>query len=102
MKEELLKSLTKEQIAKLKECKSQEEMLKLAKEEGVELTDEQLEAVSGGCGGTTERCPKCDSDRVGDYWVKYYIDNHVLESMRTYKKCSSCGYEWNENWTNFL
>ena len=51
MKEELLKGLNEEQIAKVKACKSQEEMLALAKEEGFELTDEQLEAVSGGsCG----------------------------------------------------
>ena len=48
MKEELLKGLTEEQIAKLKECKSQEEILQLAKAEGVELTDDQLAAVSGG------------------------------------------------------
>lgn len=48
MREELLKGLNEEQIAKLKECKSQEEILTIAKEEGIELTDEQLEAVSGG------------------------------------------------------
>lgn len=29
-------------------CKSSEEILALAKEEGVQLSDEQLEAVSGG------------------------------------------------------
>ena len=66
MREELLKGLTEEQIAKVKACKSSEEVLKLAKEEGIELTDEQLEAVSGGCGtghGSTwttgVRCPGC-------------------------------------------
>ena len=48
MKEELLKGLTDEQIAKLKACKSSEEILKIASEEGVELNDEQLAAVSGG------------------------------------------------------
>ena len=53
MKKELLKGLTKEQIAKVKACKNQEELLKLAKAEGVELTDEQLTAISGGgaCSG---------------------------------------------------
>ena len=45
MREELLKGLTKEQIAKVKACNSQEEILNLAKEEGVELNDEQLAAV---------------------------------------------------------
>ena len=48
MKNELLNGLNEKQIAKAKECKSQEELLKLAKEEGIELTNEQLEAVSGG------------------------------------------------------
>ena len=48
MKEELLKGLTEEQISKLKDCKSSEEVLKVAKNEGIELTDEQLQAVSGG------------------------------------------------------
>ena len=48
MKKELLNGLTEEQIAKVKACKNQEELLKLAKEEGVELTDEQLAAISGG------------------------------------------------------
>ena len=48
MKEELLKGLTEDQIAKVKACRSQEEMLALAKEEGIELTEEQLEAFNGG------------------------------------------------------
>ena len=62
MKEELLKGLSEEQIAKVKECKSQEELLKLAKEEGVELSNEQLEAVSGGaCTSITRTCPWCGS-----------------------------------------
>ena len=47
-KEELLKGLTKEQIDKVKACKSQEELLKLAKSEDIDLTDDQLEAISGG------------------------------------------------------
>lgn len=60
MKKELLVGLSEEQIAKLKACKSQEEILKVAKDEGVELSDEQLEAVSGGCGGEEGLvCPHC-------------------------------------------
>ncbi|MBR1847501.1 MAG: hypothetical protein IJ787_07295 [Bacilli bacterium] len=43
--EELLKGLSEEQIAKVKTCKNQEEILKFAKEEGIEPTDEQFEAV---------------------------------------------------------
>lgn len=47
--ESLLKGLTEEQIERVRACKSQAEILALANEEGVELTDEQLQAVSGGC-----------------------------------------------------
>ena len=42
MKNELLKGLSEEQIAKVKACKNNDELLALAKEEGIELTDEQL------------------------------------------------------------
>ena len=59
MKEELFKGLSEEQIAKVKACKNQEELLKLAKEECVELTDEQLEAVSGGICTSSTKCPNC-------------------------------------------
>ena len=64
MREELLKGLSEEQIAKVKACKTQEEMLALAKQEGIELTDEQLEVVNGGgCFGTTPPCPFCHASK---------------------------------------
>ena len=50
MDNKLLKGLSEEQIAKIKACKNQQEIIELAKAEGVELTDEQLKAISGGCG----------------------------------------------------
>lgn len=48
MKEELLKGLTATQKSKILACQKADEISALAKEEGVELTNEQLEAVSGG------------------------------------------------------
>lgn len=42
------RDLTPEQREKAKACKSAEDILSLANEEGYELSDEQLEAVSGG------------------------------------------------------
>ena len=48
MKKELLKGLNEEQIAKVEACDDVRDLLQLAKDEGVELTPEQLEAVSGG------------------------------------------------------
>ena len=51
---DLLNGLTPEQIEKVQACKSHEQLLALAKQEGIELTNEQLEAINGGfaCGYT--------------------------------------------------
>ena len=88
MLSELLKGLTEEQRQKVKECKSVEEVLELAKAEGVSLTDEQLEAVSGGeCKGTEKNCEVCNS-------TKLYVWR-IIGGGRTYE-CLECGHEWTE------
>ena len=62
MKQELLKGLTEEQIAKVKACDNNADLLQLAKDEGVELTSEQLAAVSGGaCSDTKDNHRKIES-----------------------------------------
>ncbi len=86
MREELFNGLSKEQIAKVKACKSADEVMKLAKEEGVELNDEQLEAVSGGsiCAPV---CPNCGTkDNVYKSWDEATQDKYIC------KKCGAiCG-----------
>ena len=85
MKKELLEGLTEEQIARIKECKNNEEILKVAKEEGVELTDEQLEAVSGGCGFVDPtNCPKCNS-------TNFITADINMDGSRVKYLCNSCG-----------
>lgn len=97
MKEELLKGLSEEQVAKVKACKNQEEILKAAKEEGLELTDEQLEAVSGGCGtGNHPQCPNCggretEPQRYNDVWG--------YTTYRCYR-CNYCFTDQNEQQAN--
>ena len=90
MNKELLKGLTEEQIAKVKACKSQKELLALAKKEGIELTDEQLEAVNGGiCTSTpTFVCPKCGSTKI----KTRYNENSIAEWWNN--TCQDCGYVW--------
>ena len=90
MKQELLKGLTDEQIARVKECKNSEELLALAKDEGVELTNEQLTAISGGgaCSVVSDigdyinpnDCPKCGANNPKK-------DGNV-------RICKKCGYKW--------
>ena len=48
MKKELLKGLSEEQIQKVKDCDNIKDLMQLAIDEGVELNDEQLAAISGG------------------------------------------------------
>ena len=90
MIKELLKGLSEEQIAKVKACESQEDLLKLAKEEGVELTDEQLAAVNGGiCTSTPDFvCPKCSSKKI----KTRYNENSIAEWWNN--TCQNCGYVW--------
>ena len=54
--------LTEEQKEKARVCKSPEELFALAKEEGVELDDKDLEAINGGMvsGWSIPGCPKFD------------------------------------------
>ena len=88
--EELLKGLSPEQIEKVKACKSGEEVLAIAKEEGIELTDEQLEAVSGGgCGDDEDvmECPDCHSKKN----VKKV---RLAGSSGKSYKCTKCNIMW--------
>ena len=87
MKEELLKGLNEEQIAKVKACKNQEELLALAKQEGIELTNEQLAAVSGGGCFSSMECPCCGSKDFRKLAV------YQVSGCSTYK-CNQCGHEW--------
>ena len=93
MKQELFKGLTEEQIAKVKACKNHEELLALAKAEGIELTDEQLTAINGGgaCSVVSDigdkinpfDCPKCGANKPVKDGKKY--------------TCEKCGYTWTDN-----
>ena len=94
MKEELLKGLSEEQIAKIKACKSQEEIFELAKQEGIELTDEQLEAVNGGACSNTDNCPPCPS--CGSSNVKLRQSGNTLKKY----KCNDCGKEFQTEYTS--
>ena len=63
IKDILLKGLTKEQIAKVEACDNVSDLLQLAKDEGVELNDEQLAAVNGGACSTSEKDPDPNGHR---------------------------------------
>ena len=90
MREELLKGLNKEQIAKVKACRNQEELLALAKAEGVNLSEEQLAAVNGGsCFGSEEsrKCPNCGSTNIKE------THENGREAQARFD-CLDCGATW--------
>ena len=94
MKKELLKGLTEEQIAKAKACKNHAELLELAREEDIKLTDEQLDVISGGgaCSVISDigdkinpyDCPKCGSNDV--------------EKDGNVHTCKKCGHTWGDSY----
>ena len=91
MKEELLKGLSEEQIAKAKACSSNQELLDLAKEEGIELSKEQLAAVSGGlCSGYTYTCIDCGHDWKAKDMKKIYLEGSNGKVL--FYICPNCGH----------
>jgi transposase-like protein len=80
MNDDLFKGLTDEQIAKAKACKNSDELLQLAKAECVELNEEQLAAVSGGCFSPV-RCPYCNSESVTENYT------NTVTSVFICRKC---------------
>jgi bacteriocin-like protein len=60
------KNLSPEIMEKARACKDAQELAHLAESEGIELSDDQLEAISGGawCSDHTWGCP---GDGCGNY-----------------------------------
>ena len=79
-----LENLTPEQREKALACKSPEEVLALAKQEGYELSDDELDQVSGGWGDVTYyvACPMCDWS--GDITQEQYEAGYLI--------CPACGH----------
>ena len=53
--QDFMEGLTDAQKEALKNCKDQSEVLAYLEKEGIELTDEQLDAVSGGLNSQMQR-----------------------------------------------
>ncbi len=94
MRKELLKGLTDEQIKKVEACKNSDEILALAKAEGVQLNEEQLAAVSGGGCSSTRKCPMCGSTNIKrktDAAIKTTKDDAT--TVKVYV-CKDCKHTW--------
>ncbi len=89
----LLEGLTNEQLEKARACKSSEELLALAAVEGVELNDEQLAVVNGGCAEADRpnlgTCPMCNSPHAKG---KLGYDKKSRNGYQCV--CLECGHQW--------
>lgn len=88
--EELLKGLSEEQLEKARACKTHAELLELAKEEGLQLTDEQLESVNGGAcriEAPSVPCPNCNGTRIEATWDAYADNSNGVHHC----VCLDCG-----------
>ena len=75
--------LTSEQIEKAAACKTLDELIELANAEGVELTDEQIEQISGGgVWNHPQSCPVCGKGTIYHYAAEYH--------------CKDCGHVWTD------
>ncbi len=88
-------SLTDEQKEQAKGCKTLDELAALAGKEGIELPDEVLDQVGGGCGNSEPKptkCPACGSTHIR------CVDpgsNGILDDwFNEYYRCDSCGNIW--------
>lgn len=91
--------LTEEQAAKLKECKSKEEYLEIAKEIGLELDDADLEQFAGGLTDKERReyykkivCPACGAS--AQYLYAKGVGYSQIGPTQTIG-CRKCGCEFN-------
>ena len=89
-------NISKELIEKAKTAKSAEELLEMAKAENIELSDEELDNVAGGCGDTPDRsyerrkACRWDADGNATHW--YALDHATGRiDVIVYFTCPKCG-----------
>jgi len=83
------KGLTAEQVEKMEACKTPEEILALAQEEGYELTDDELQSISGGDWSPKNALPRCSA--CGSYAVT--VNPMPCTGCATCI-CHDCGHQW--------
>ena len=79
------KDLTPEQREKVDACTTAEELVELTMDEGISLTDEQLETISGGSTWKADgkKCPACGS-------------KNGYEDEPGHFHCTVCNHIWQE------
>ncbi len=84
-----IKDLTIEQVEKVDACETPEEILALAREEGYELSDEEMRSISGGDWSPKEALPQCPM--CGSYAI---LINPMPGTGCAICTCGDCRHQW--------
>ena len=94
--EEYIKDLSPELQEKARACKTKDELMQLAAENGLEIPEEALEGVAGGC--TSKGCEHSfqETERIGMLPYMGSNDKHIMYNGKVVnglitKVCSKCG-----------
>jgi len=96
--EKYIEGLSPEMQEKARACKTKEELNAFIAENDLELPEDALELVSGGCGTSTPKPCR----HVSETTVESFPKKDLLGSIVTYykKSCNNCGaisyYSWND------
>ncbi|MBR1383625.1 MAG: hypothetical protein IJ555_07445 [Ruminococcus sp.] len=89
--EKYLKDLDPELQEKARACKSLEELTHLAAENDLELPEEALEMVSGGCGGGHSHSGNTEVYELWDLNIQFR--GNKIEYLKEFR-CTGCSYKW--------
>lgn len=87
--DDYIKKLAPELQEKVRACGSAEDLLALAKEEGIPLSDAALEAIAGGDDPNLENCVQLTCPKCGSHDISENILHAAFH-------CNACGYEWQD------
>ena len=89
-----IEELTPEMVEEAKKCETPEERLAFIRENGIELTDEQLEGISGGGWDSGDVCPKDPTGKKSHKWERTgreEICYNLSPGMQYEYRCANCG-----------
>ena len=86
-----LENMSSELRGKMEACETPEEIIALAKEEGLELSDGELEAIAGGDWSPKDALPQCPV--CGSYAISVFPIPGCTGMTR--RVCHDCGWERN-------
>ena len=89
--EKYIEGLDPELQEKARACNSLEEVMELAAENDIELPEDALKAVSGGCGGGHSHSGNTEVYELWDLNIQFR--GNKIEYLKEFR-CTGCSYKW--------